>query len=427
MSALVGGARRVAMEWLLRLPSRWRGFSLLDLLPDSTLLPLRRDGVDPVPELARVREAEPVHRLKAPFGIRAWLVSGYPECKEVLGRAGATFSNDFRHVSGIAGVGRVENPGGLGFSDPPQHTRLRTLLTPEFTARRLRRLAPQIDTIVSGQLDHMAALGQAGEPVDVLEHFALPVPALTICALLGIPYEDRQWFQRLSTARFDFRGGPGSSLGAISESLTYLRGVVEKQRLAPGPGLLGALITNHGDELSDEELAGLADGLLTGGLETTASMLALGTLVLLQNPKVLATLREDDGAIGPVVEELLRYLSVVQVAFPRFAREDVTVAGTAIKAGDIVLCSLPAANRDARNGLDLESFDPRRPVPTHLAFGHGIHRCVGAELARMELRSAYSALAWRFPGLRLATAPERLAYRELSFVYGIQALPVRLH
>ena len=157
-----------------------------------------------------------------------------------------------------------------------------------------------------------------------MEHFALPIPSLVICDLLGIPYEDRADFQRLSAARFDFLGGTDGSLGAISESVAYVLGVVERQRVEPGPGMLGMLIKEHGDEITDLELAGLTDGLLTGGLETTTSMLALGALVLLQNPASLAEIRDRDEQIAPLVEELLRYLTVVQVAFPRFARRDLT-------------------------------------------------------------------------------------------------------
>jgi cytochrome P450 len=173
-------------------------------------------------------------------------------------------------------------------------------------------------------------------------------------------------------------------------------------------------------------LAGLADGLLTGGLETTASMLALGALVLLQDQDAFALVHDDDDAIDGFVEELLRYLTVVQVAFPRFAREDMEVAGQAISKGDIVIVSLAGANRDAALGTDMERFDATRTPFPHFAFGHGIHRCIGAELARMELRAAYPALVRRFPKMRLAVQPEELSFRKLSIVYGVDALPVEL-
>jgi cytochrome P450 len=429
VTGLEVAARRRLVGWLLRFQSGRRqraGSSLLSLLPDSTLVPLKRDLLDPVDELRQLREREPVSRLKFPFGVRAWLVTGYDESKAVLAAADA-FSNDFRDVASSAGIPPGKHhPGGLGFSDPPDHTRLRRMLTPEFTVRRLSRLAPQIETTIAGQLDEMAEVAQRDGSVDLLEHFALPIPALVICDLLGIPYGDRADFQRLSAARFDFLGGTAGSLGAIAESVTYVLDVVKHQRVEPGQGLLGMLVTQYGDDITDLELAGLTDGLLTGGLETSASMLALGALVLLQDPTSLAEVRDRDEQVAPFVEELLRYLTVVQVAFPRLARRDISVGGVTILAGDIVLCSLSGANRDARQGNDMERFDPTRPTAPHLAFGHGIHRCIGAELARMELRAAYPALVRRFPGIALAARPDELSYRKLSFVYGVDALPVTL-
>jgi len=400
------------------------GFDLskISFLPDSVLMPLRRDGLNPVSELGRVRAEAPISRLELPFGMKGWLVSGYDEAKAVLGRASG-ISSDFTNLVGSAGVTEDQNPGGLGFADPPVHTRLRRLLTPEFTMRRLGRLTPRIDSIVAEQLD---AMEKTEGPVDLWQAFALPIPSLTICELLGVPYEDREDFQRLSTVRFDLFAGAGASLGAISESLTYLLEIVKKQRESPGDGLLGMLVKEHGDEISDRELAGLADGVLTGGLETTASTLALGALVLLQDPEYFERIRDDDDAINEFVEEALRYLTVVQMAFPRFATEDMEVAGVKITKGDILLVSLSGANRDAALGTDMEKFLPARKSASHLAFSYGIHRCIGAELARMELRTAYPALVRRFPKMRLAVPAEELSFREISIVYGLDALPVLL-
>ncbi|HVV19077.1 MAG TPA: cytochrome P450 [Pseudonocardiaceae bacterium] len=420
--------RSRAIGWLGRkylARKQKKGFDLakMSFLPDAALMPLKRDGLDPVPELAAIREQEPITRLKLPFGMKAWLVTGYDEAKAILGKA-TGFSNDFANLVGSAGVTEDQNPGGLGMSDPPVHTRLRRILTPEFTMRRLARLTPRIQEIIEEQLDGMA---NATGPVDLAHDFALPIPSLTICELLGVAYEDRGDFQRLSTARFDLFGGASASLGAISESLTYLLDVVRKQRENPGDGLLGMLVKEHGDTIDDRELAGLADGLLTGGLETTASMLTLGALLLLQSPETFQLIHDDDDAIDHFVEELLRYLTVVQVAFPRFAREDIQIAGHTIETGDIVIVSLSGANRDGSLGEEMERFDPKRTPFTHLAFGHGIHRCIGAELARMELRAAYPALVRRFPKMHLAVEPDQLKYRKLSIVYGVETLPVELH
>jgi cytochrome P450 len=322
------------------------------------------------------------------------------------------------------GPATSDDIGGLGFTDPPLHTRLRKIVTPEFTMRRLARLEPMIVDIVDRQLDQLEA---AGPGSDLAKHLAFPVPFQTICALLGLDYEDRDAFEKLGSARFDATNGGAAAFGAVSEQREFLFEAVAKQRKEPGPGLIGQILRDEGDMISDVDLAGLADGVFTGGYETTAGMIALGTIVLLRDPDYARLVREGERVdIDRVVEELLRYLSVVQVAFPRFAKEDMVLFGQPIKAGDVVLGSLSAANRDPRSaGERPEEFDPYRvPTSGHLAFGHGIHRCIGAELARMELRIALPKLFQRFPDLALAKPQEELTFRQLSFVYGVDELPV---
>jgi cytochrome P450 len=394
--------------------------------PSGTIdpfVPLRRTGLDPLPELAALRAETPVRKLEFPFGISAWLVSGYDQAKSVLG-AHQEFSNDFANVTTLTGgmASAEQNPGGLGMADPPAHTRLRKMLTPEFTMRRLQRLTPRITEIVDQLLDGMTS---AGSPVDFVQAFAMPLPSLVICELLDVPYPDREAFGKLSGARFDIFGGAGTGLEAISESLQYMGELVKRQRAKPGDGLLGMLIRTYGDQIDDTELAGLADGVLIGGHETTASMLALGAIALLSSPDRAETVRGGDAdAVHRAVEELLRYLTVVQVAFPRFARQDIEVAGQQIKAGEMVLVSLSGANRDPVLGEDLETLDLARVPTSHHAFGYGIHRCVGSELARMELRIAYPALLQRFPTLRLDKPLSEISFREYSVVFGVEDLPV---
>jgi cytochrome P450 len=323
-------------------------------------MPLRRVGLDPVPALAERRTSEPVSKLSRIFGMNVWLVSGYDEARHVLADT-SSYSSDIRSLTGAT------NPiGGLGFTDPPDHTRLRKLLTPEFTGRRLSALQPRIQGIVDDCLD---ALPAGGPVVDLVAEFAFPVPFLVICELLGLPVEDRERFRQLGQARFDITGGGAGNFDAMSESREFLLEVVGRQRRAPGDGLIGALSRTGGDEIDDSELAGLADGVFTGGYETSASMLALGTLALLQDPASLIRLRDDDSAVEPVVEELLRYLTVVQISFPRFARHDLDLFGKKIKTGDVVVCSLSGADRSEVFGADAERFNPDRPGRSHLAFG----------------------------------------------------------
>ncbi|WP_312034338.1 cytochrome P450 [Actinoplanes sp. TBRC 11911] len=417
VASLVSAVRSQVLGLLARRLSGAGPYPGLAMLPDKVLWPLHRDGLDPVAEMAL---REPVSRMSVPFGLRVWLVRGYEPVREVLGSLDG-YSNDFAKFAGQVGINVRQDPGGLGFADPPVHTRLRKTLTPEFTMRRLARLQPRIEQIVAGQLDEMAA---KRPDVDLWPDFALAIPALTICELLGVPYEDREYFQKLSTARFDMAGGAGVSLDAIGESLSYLGGLIEAQRREPGDGLLGSLIRTHGDAIDDRELAGLADGVLTGGLETSASMLALGALMLMDDDAMAAGMRNGEH-VDETVDEMLRYLTVVQVAFPRMATRDQQIAGVDIKAGDVVICSLSGANRDDHFGEATDRINPARGR-SHLAFGYGMHRCIGAELAKMELRTAYPALVRRFPRMRPAVDPEKLKFRRASIVFGLESLPVKL-
>jgi cytochrome P450 len=401
-------------------------------VPEPLRFPLQRDGVDPVARLDEVRDDGPIHRLASVFGLRVWMVSGAEENRLVLADS-EHYSTDIRRYAGREGATGAQAIGGLGFTDPPDHTRLRRLLTPEFTRHRLARLQPRIDAIVEERLDAMAAPAVAGEAVDLVEHFAFPVPFQVICELLGVAPEDRDLFRRLAHSRFDVSQGGLAAFGAMSQSRDFLLESAARQRVEPRDGLIGALIEQHGDDLSDDELAGLADGVFTGGYETSASMIALSALTLAASPEVRGQLaRDTDPTFGDaVVEELLRYLSVVQIAFPRFVKAPFEAFGQRLQPGDVVICSLSGANRDdALVGGGAGRFDPGRhagrPLTSHLAFGYGMHRCIGAELGRMELRSAVPRLVRRFPDLELAVPANEVAFRDLSIVFGVDALPVRL-
>ena len=420
--------RRVGRRLMRRATGGTLDIARLKVIPRSVSMPLRRDGLDPVPELRRARETEPVHLLKRLFGLNIWIVTGYDEARAVLADT-TNFSNDIRPLVGGGDSASAEGIGGLGFTDPPDHTRLRKFLTPEFTMRKLARLEPLIAGIVDKQLEELAG---GGPVADLVPSFAFPVPFQVISELLGLPVEDRERFRELGPARFDLSQGGVGLFGSAHESRSFLIEMVAKQRSNPGPGLIGGIIREHGDEIDDVELGGLADGVFLGGYETSASMLALGTLVLLQNPDAYAAVVRDDGEVDQIVEELLRYLAVVQVAFPRFPKQDMELYGKQVKKGDLISVSLSGANRDhAMFGADGDSFNPHRmdgagPGSAHLGFGHGFHRCVGSELARMELRCAFRALANRFPDLTLATTTDQLRFREFSLVYGIESLPVHL-
>ena len=421
---------RLAQRWLGRLVMRRirrRGIDLSNFpqLPESARAALQRQGTEPLPRIAELRVTDPVHRLELPFDFAVHLVTGHEVTRSLLADK-HSYSNDIRHLFSAGGGPSAEDIGGLGFTDPPLHTRLRKVVAPEFTMRRLARLEPAIEEIVASRLD---ALEAAGSPADLAREVSFPVPFQTICELLGLTEVDREAYARLGGQRFDATGGGAAAFGAVSAQRRLLFDAVAHQRRDPGPGLIGQIIRDEGDAISDVDLGGLADGIFTGGYETTAGMISLSTVVLLRHPEHAALVRDGSRQdVDRVVEELLRYLSIVQVSFPRFAKQDMELQGRPIKAGDAVMASISGANRDpASAGAHPDRFDPLRTVRSgHLAFGHGMHRCIGAELARMELRIVLPALLRRFPDLALAVPERELPFRELSFVYGVAELPVTL-
>jgi cytochrome P450 len=312
--------------------------------------------------------------------------------------------------------------GNLLGLDPPEHTRLRRMLTPEFTVRRMRRLEPRIVEIVDGHLDAMA---KAGPPADLVADFALPIPSLVICELLGVPYTDRAAFQARTSRLLDISLPMDERLELGRESRAYMTELVGRAQALPGDDMLGMLVRDHGDELSTDELIGIAGLLLVAGHETTSNMLGLGTLALLRHPDQLAQVRDDPTAVVPAVEELLRFLGIVHSGVPRTTTRDVEIDGVTIPADSMVILAMATANRDPRFLADGDRLDVTRDAAGHVAFGHGVHHCLGAPLARMEMRIAFPALLHRFPGLALAVPYEEVEFRAFHFIYGLHALPVR--
>ncbi|MFC4013648.1 cytochrome P450 [Nonomuraea purpurea] len=387
-------------------------------------LQIRRNGLDPAEELARARDGEGVVRVETPWGLPGYLVCRHEDVRRVLTDP-ARFSSALTPPRGAVPLDPDElarlRAGQLIWSDPPEHTWLRRMLTPEFTVRRMRRLEPRIIEIVQTALDD---LERAGKPADLVAHFALPVPSLVICELLGVPHADRAEFQDRSTRLLD-TSLPAEELTAVRrEDRAYMAGLVARAQADPGEDMLGMLVREHGDDLSTDELIGVAGQLLLAGHETTSNMLGLGTLALLRHPDQLAMIREDPARIEPAVEELLRWLSISQSPPPRITTTEVEIAGQVIPAGAMVICSLPAANRDPAFIGDPDRLDVTREAAGHVAFGHGLHHCLGAPLARMEMRIAFPLLLQRFPGLALADPYEQVDFRVFSFVFGLNSLRV---
>jgi cytochrome P450 len=390
-------------------------------------LHMRRDAFSPTSELREIRETVGVRTATNAFGLQVYLVTRHEDIKNVLSDH-ERFSNSRPPEFVVPGAPQISEEeqasvraGNLLGLDPPEHQRLRRMLTPEFTIRRMKRLEPRIVEIVDSALD---AMEDAGPPAELVKSFALPIPSLVICELLGVPYDDREDFQQRSARQLDLSLPIPKRLELQRQGRAYMTSLVGRARQQPGEDILGMLIREHGDELTDDELIGVAGLLLLAGHETTSNMLGLGTLALLRHPAQLAAVRENPDAVGPAVEELLRWLSIVQTAIPRITTTDVEVAGVKIPTGKLVFASLPSGNRDSNFIDSPELLDISRGAPGHLAFGHGVHHCLGAPLARMEMRIAFPALLRRFPNLALAEDFSDVQFRSFHFIYGLKSLEV---
>jgi cytochrome P450 len=383
---------------------------------------MQRDHFAPLPETQAARDEPGLPTIRTALGTSARLVTRYADVREVLGDAERFTNTGLPRLPAPDGQDGADfRAGNLLATDPPEHTRLRRLLTGEFTVKRIRRLEPRIAEIVDDHLDAMVA---AGPPADLVSAFALPVPSLVICELLGVPYADRATFQGRAARQIDL-SLPLEERGRVAaESRAYMGELVDRARAEPGDDMLGMLVREHGDDLTRPELVGIAGLLLIAGHETTANMLGLGTLALLRAPDQLALVRDDPHAVAPAIEELLRWLSVVHSGIPRTVRHDTTVGGTPVAQGELLVLSLPAANRDPATVDDPDRLDVTRAIAPHVAFGHGVHHCLGAPLARAEMAVAFPALFRRFPGLAPAVPFEEIEFRSATVVHGLRALPV---
>ncbi|WP_367133931.1 MULTISPECIES: cytochrome P450 [Streptomyces] len=384
-----------------------------------TTLPTERQPgcpFDPPAELIDARRHGPISRYTHPGGKPGWLITGYDLVRSVL--ADPRFSSRKELMNVVDFELPPAPPGEFLLMDEPQHGRYRKPLVGKFTARRMRLLTERIEQITTDCLD---AMEKAGPTTDLVTAFAKPIPTIIICELLGVPYEDRDSFQEQIDKFMSGETNDEDLIAAYTATQNYLAQLVAAKRVNPTDDVLSELTDS---DLTDEELQGISLILLAAGFDTTANMLSLGTFALLRNPAQLAALRTDPTLIDQAVEELLRYLSVAKT-FMRTALVDVEVGGRTIEAGTTVVLSFNTANRDPERFTDPHALDLHRQDGGHLAFGHGIHLCLGQQLARIEMRIALSALINRFPTLRLAVPAEEVGLRpETADVYGVKSLPV---
>ncbi|MFH8410316.1 cytochrome P450 [Streptomyces sp. NPDC018019] len=385
---------------------------------------------DPHPYYAKLRAQGPVHRVRLPesesWAQDVWLVVGYEEVRAALAdhRLAKDWTRAPAPLNDSEALAEWQLMNMLD-ADPPQHTRLRKLVAREFTTRRVEALRPRVQQITDELLDAMLAApdGRA----DLVEALAFPLPMTVICELLGVPDIERETFRAWSNELVS-PTGQEATMTAARDMAAYLDGLIEAKRRSPGEDLLSALVRTSdedGDRLSQQELLGMAFLLLVAGHETTVNLIANGVRALLRHPAQLAALRADPALLDNAVEEMLRYDGPVENATWRFTTEPVEIGGTVVPAGEVVLVGLAAAGRDQERFAAPDTFDITRETRGHVAFGHGIHFCLGAPLARTEGRIAVRTLLDRCPDLALDADAEALTWRPGLTIRGPQQLPVR--
>ncbi|WP_328830526.1 cytochrome P450 [Streptomyces sp. NBC_00252] len=376
---------------------------------------------DPPPAYTAAAREAAVSRATLPDGTACWLVTGYDEVRAVL--ADARFSADARTPGfPFLSAGQRElataKPSFIRMDDP-EHARLRRMVTKDFLVRRIEELRPGIQDIVDRAVDRMT---EGRDSADLVADFALPIPSLVICLMLGVPYEDHDLFQSLSRTLLDNRTSRPDAERAHAELMGYLARLAERKRREPADDILSRLAAR--DDLTDQETASLGFLLLVTGHESTANMTAVSVLALLRRPDQAELLREQPELVRGAVEELLRHLTIIHLGLGRAATETVRVGEVTIPAGEGVICMLSTANRDERLFTSGADFDLTRDARRHVAFGYGIHQCLGQTLARVELQIILTTLLRRLPALRLAVPADQLTYNRDAIVYGLRELPV---
>lgn len=379
----------------------------------------------PAPEFDRLRAEEPIVRVTMPGNHPAWLVSRYEDVRKVM--TDLRFSRAEASRPGAKAYGKVGSIAPSVFSmDPPEHTRVRKLIAGAFTARRVERLRPRVQEIVA---ERLAAIAELPRPLDLVEHFALPIPVTVICDLLGVPYEDLEQFHRWSDIVITIAGRPAEELfKAYQEFHEYLAKLIEQKQRDPQDDMLSALANAHDEQgrLGLEELISLGVALVITGHEATASQISNCVLTLMHFREQWDELLADPGLVPSAVEELTRIVQfgTTGSALVRIAMEDVEIAGVTVRAGDAVLPGLMSANRDATVFPDPDRLNLARQQNPHIGFGVGLHHCPGAQLARVEMQEALGALIKTLPDLRLAVDESELTFKRGLLVNSLTSLPV---
>ncbi|MGP2442356.1 cytochrome P450 [Streptomyces sp. JW3] len=382
---------------------------------------------DPPPLLKTLQSEQPISRVRIWDGSTPWLITRYEHTRTLLGDPRISADVTRPGYPSTAGSSQAGNQGPLSFisMDDPEHARLRRMVTAPFAVRKVAALRPVVQRLVDEHIDRMLA---GPKPVDLVEAFALPIPSLVICELLGVPYEDHDLFQDNTKILVKRSTTPEQSAAALTALTDYLDQLLASKLDNPKDDLLSDIATRRvaTGELTRREAARMGVLLLIAGHETTANMIALGTCALLHNPDQFALLRDapDPKTTASAVEELLRYLNITHNGRRRVALEDIEIGGVTIRAGDGLVIAGDIANRDPAAFADPDRLDLTRDARRHVAFGFGVHQCLGQPLARVELQAVYSTLYRRIPTLALAIDPDQMQYKQDGAVYGVYELPV---
>jgi cytochrome P450 len=404
-----------------------RGSAMTELVDqDVYAFPAARTcPFDPPPEYRELREEAPISRVNLPDGTQAWVITRHEDVRAAL--TDPRFSSDRNHPDFpiLVEGGRVITdftPSLIGM-DAPEHGQARRAVVGEFTVRRMEALRPRIQEIVDERIDAMLA---GPTQADLVEAFSLPVPSLVICELLGVPYGDHDFFQHCTSRLLSRTADPQERNEGFRNLRSYLDELVTKKEADPGEDLLGRQVVKQREDgvVDHAALVAMAFLLLLAGHETTANMISLGTMALLENPDQLDAIKKDPGKTLGAVEELLRYFTIADTATARLATEDVEIGGTLIRAGEGILALGYSANRDPEAFDRPDELDLERGARHHVAFGFGAHQCLGQNLARMELQIVFDTLFRRLPNLRIAAPIDELPFKNDAAVFGLHSLPV---
>jgi cytochrome P450 len=398
---------------------------------DRLYYPMEREArcpFAPAPDIRRMTREDPVAKVRIWDGSTPWFITRHADQRALLNDPRLSIDEKlpgYPHMTRGRAAVAPHIPALITNTDPPEHTRLRRTVNGPFMVKRVEALRPRIQQIFDSLVDDLLA---GPQPADLVRMIGLPMPTLVITSILGAPYADHEFFQEASHRAISHDADPAESANAGRALGEYLGALLAEKMAEPADDVMsemGARVT--AGEMTHAEAVTMASAILIAGHETSASMISLGTLALLQNPEQLALLRDhsdDPKFVANAVEEILRYLTIVHSGIRRIAVEDIELHGTLIRAGDGVVFELAGANYDAEQFPEPEKLDLRRPARSHHAFGFGVHQCLGQSLARVELQIAYGTLYRRIPTLALAAPFEEVPFAMEGVAYGLKSLPV---